>query len=49
MKRPMTAITVLPLSAGRTAVRNAADSTRRNFKLRQSEYGLSLKDSPMLK
>lgn len=30
-------------------VQNAADSIQRNFKLQQLEYGLSLKDSLMLK
>lgn len=34
---------------GRTAVQNAAVSIQRNFKLRQPEYGLSLKDSLMPK
>lgn len=49
MKRPTTVIAVPPISAGCTAVQNAADSIQRNFKLRQSEYGLPPKDSLMLK
>jgi site-specific DNA-cytosine methylase len=34
---------------GCTVMQTAADSIQRNFKLRQSEYGLSLKDSLLLK
>nr|DAV34116.1 MAG TPA: hypothetical protein [Caudoviricetes sp.] len=34
---------------GCSAVQNAADSVQRNFKLQQLEYGLSLKDSLLLK
>lgn len=49
MKKLIAVIAVLLLSAGRTAVQNAADSIQRNFKLQQLEYGLSLKDSLMLK
>lgn len=49
MKKPTTVIAVLPASAGCTAVQDAADSIRRNFKLRQLEYGLPLKDGLMLK
>lgn len=45
----MAVIAVLPLSVGRTVVQNAADSIQRNFKLQQLEYGLSLKDSLLLK
>lgn len=49
MKKLMTVIAVLLLPVGCTAVQNAADSIRRDFKLRQLEYGLSLKDSLILK
>lgn len=49
MKKLMAVIAVLLLLAGCTVVQNGADSTQRNFKLRQSEYGLSLKDSLTLK
>lgn len=49
MKKLMAVIAVLPISVGCTAVQNATDSIQRNFKLRQLEYGLSLKDSLMLK
>jgi hypothetical protein len=49
MKKPIAVTAVLPALAGRTVVQNAADSIQRNFKLQQSEYGLSLKDSLMLK
>lgn len=51
MKRLTAAIAaLLPLlSAGCTVVQNAADSIQRNFKLRQLEYGLSLKDGLILK
>lgn len=49
MKKLITAIAVLLLSVGCTVVQNAADSAQRNFKLQQLEYGLSLKDSLMLK
>lgn len=40
---------VLPLLVGCTVAQNAADSIQRNFKLQQLEYGLSLKDSLILK
>lgn len=49
MKKLMTVIAVLLLLVGGTVVQNAADSIQRNFKLRQLEYGLSLKDSLILK
>lgn len=49
MKKLIAVIAVLPLLVDCTVVQNAADSTQRNFKLRQLEYGLSLKDSLMLK
>lgn len=49
VKKLMAVIAVLPLSVGRTVVQNAADSIQRNFKLQQLEYGLSLKDSLLLK
>lgn len=49
MKKLISVISVLLLPVGCTAVQNAADSIQRNFKLQQSEYGLSLKDSLMLK
>lgn len=47
MKKLITVIAVL--SVGCTVVQNAADSIQRNFKLQQLEYGLSLKDSLILK
>lgn len=40
---------LLLLLVGCTVVQNAADSIQRNFKLRQSEHGTSLRDSLMLK
>lgn len=49
MKKLITAIAVPPLLVGCPAVRNAADSIQRNSKLQQLEYGLSLKDSLILK
>ena len=49
MKKLITVIAVLPLFVGCTVIQNAADSIQRNFKLRQLEYGLSLKDSLILK
>lgn len=42
-------IAVLLLLVGCPAIQNAADSIQRNFKLQQLEYGLSLKDSLILK
>lgn len=42
-------IAVLLLLVGCIVVQNAADSVQRNFKLQQLEYGLSLKDSLILK
>lgn len=49
MKKLMAAIAVLLLLVGCSAVQNTADSIQRNFKLQQLEYGLSLKDSLILK
>ena len=49
MKKLITVIAVLPLLVGCTVVQNAADSMQRNFKLQQLGYGLSLKDSLLLK
>lgn len=49
MKKLIAIIAVLLLLVGRTVVQNAADSIQRNFKLQQLEYGLSLKDSLILK
>ena len=42
-------IAVLLLLVGCTVIQNDADSIQRNLKLRQLEYGLSLKDSLILK
>lgn len=49
MKKPIAVIAVLLLLVGCAAVQNAADSIQRDFKLQQLEYGLSLKDSLILK
>lgn len=49
MKKLITVIAILFLLVGCIAIQNAADSVQRNFKLRQLEYGLSLKDSLLLK
>lgn len=49
MKNLIAVIAVLLLLVGRSVIQNAADSIRRNFKLQQLEYGLSLKDSLMPK
>lgn len=49
MKKLIAVIAVLLLLVGCTVVRNAADSIQRNSKLQQLEYGLSLKDSLILK
>lgn len=49
MKKLIAVIAVLLLLVGCAAVQNAADSTQRNFKLQQLGYGLSLKDSLILK
>lgn len=49
MKKIIAVIAVLLLLVGCAAVQNAADSIQRNFKLQQLEYGLSLKDSLILK
>lgn len=45
----MAVIAALLISVGCTVVQNASDSIQRNFKLRQLEYGLSPKDSLILK
>lgn len=47
MKKLIAVIAVLLV--GCAAIQNAADSIQRNFKLQQLEYGLSLKDSLILK
>lgn len=39
------ALLLLLLLVGCTVVQNAADSVQRNFKLKQLEQGLSLKDT----
>lgn len=49
MKKLIAVIAVLLLLVGCTIVQNAADSIQRNFKLQQLEYGLSLRDSLILK
>ena len=49
MKKLIAVIAVLLLLVGCTIVQNAADSIQRNSKLQQLEYGLSLKDSLILK
>lgn len=49
MKKLIAVIAALLLFVGCTVIQNAADSIQRNFKLQQLEYGLSLKDSLMLK
>lgn len=49
MKKLIAVIAVLLLLVGCTVVQNAADSLQRNFKLQQLEYGLSLRDSLILK
>lgn len=49
MKKLIAIIAVLLLLVDCSAVQNAADSIQRNFKLQQLEYGLSLKDSLILK
>lgn len=49
MKKLIAVIAVLLLLVGCAAVQNTADSIQRNFKLQQLEYGLSLKDSLILK
>lgn len=49
MKKLIAVIAVLLLSVGCSDVQNAADSIQCNFKLQQLEYGLSLKDSLILK
>lgn len=49
MEKLIAVIAVLLLLVGCSGVQNVADSIQRNFKLQQLEYGLSLKDSLMLK
>lgn len=49
MKKLITVIAALLLLVGCTVIQNGADSIQRNFKLQQLEYGLSLKDSLILK
>lgn len=49
MKKLIAVIAVLLLLVDCNVVQNAADSIQRNFKLQQLEYGLSLKDSLILK
>lgn len=49
MKKLIVVIAVLLVLVGCTVVQNAADSVQRNFRLQQLEYGLSLKDSLILK
>lgn len=49
MKKLIAVIAVLLILVGCTVVQNAADSVQRNFKLQQLEYGLSLRDSLILK
>ena len=49
MKKLIAIIAVLLLLVGCSAVHNAADSIQRNFKLQQLEYGLSLRDSLIIK
>lgn len=49
MRKLIAVIAVLLTLVGCTVVQNATDSIQRNFKLQQLEYGLSLKDSLMLK
>lgn len=49
MKKLIAIIAVLLLLVGCTIVQSAADSIQRNFKLQQLEYGLSLKDSLIIK
>lgn len=49
MKKLIAIIAVLLLLVDCSAVQNASDSIQRNFKLQQLGYGLSLKDSLILK
>lgn len=49
MKKLIVVIAVLLTLVGCTVVQNAADSIQRNSKIQQLEYGLSLKDSLILK
>lgn len=49
MKKLITVIAALLILVGCTVVQNAVDGIQRNFKLQQLEYGLSLKDSLILK
>lgn len=49
MKKLIAVIAALLTLVDCTVVQNAPDSIQRNFKLQQLEYGLSLKDSLILK
>lgn len=49
MKKLIAVIAALLILVGCTVVQNASDIIQRNFKLQQLEYGLSLKDSLILK
>ena len=49
MKKLIVVIAVLLVLVGCAVVQNAADRVQRNFRLQQLEYGLSLKDSLILK
>ena len=49
MKKLIAVIAVLLLLVGCAVVQNATDSIQRNFRLQQLEYGLSLRDSLILK
>lgn len=49
MKKLIAVIAVLLPLVGCSVVQNAADSIQRNFKLQQLEYGLSPKDSLIIK
>lgn len=49
MKKLIAVIAVLLLLVGCSAVQNAVNSIQRNFKIQQLGYGLSLKDSLILK
>lgn len=49
MKKLMSVIAALLILVGCTLLQSAADSIQRNFKLQQLEYGLSLKDSLIIK
>lgn len=49
MKKLIAVIAALLVLVGCTVMQTTADSIQRNFKLQQLEYGLSLKDSLLLK